>query len=483
MSLQLPDFKQARVLVAGDVMLDRNWLGGTHRISPEAPVPVVRVAGDTDRPGGAANVAINIAALGAAVTLVGVVGDDEAGEALFNATAAAGVATKLIREPTIRTITKLRVVSRSQQLLRLDFEDESAGYNAESFTPTVLEALERCDVLVLSDYAKGALADPQPLINAARAKGIAVVIDPKGSDFSRYSGASLITPNMSEFEAVVGGCAADNDAEIEEKAKILAKTHSLDAVLVTRSEHGMSLVSQTNESLHLPTRALEVFDVTGAGDTVVATLASALAAGCDMAKAATLANLAAGLVVAKSGTASVSLAELQMAASPLVAYRGVMNAETLTAARAAASAAGERVVMTNGCFDILHAGHVSYLEQARALGDRLIVAVNSDESVARLKGPQRPMNSLEDRMAVLAGLASVDWVVPFADDTPAELIEQLLPDILVKGGDYVVEDIAGAPAVLANGGQVEILGFLDGRSTSRLIEQIRSTSDSAEPSS
>ncbi len=471
MSITVPNFSASRVLVVGDVMLDRSWHGATNRISPEAPVPVVHVGQQQDVPGGAANVALNVASLGAAISLVGAIGGDEAGEILTATVSQHGVNSQLVVAPGVSTITKLRMMSRRQQLLRADFEDSPAGYNVAELVERAKSLLPGVSVMVLSDYAKGVLTDPQPFIKAARAGNVAIVIDPKGADFSRYRGATLLTPNMSEFEAVVGPCA--NDEDIVTKARKLIEKFDLQAMLVTRSEQGMSLIPREGEPLHLPTRAQEVYDVTGAGDTVIATLAASMAAGESMSQAAVLANAAAGIVVAKTGTASITVDELRAAVRPHRAYRGVMTEDEVRQGMVKARADNEKVVFTNGCFDILHAGHVSYLEQARALGDRLIVAVNSDASVARLKGDDRPLNSVEDRMAVLAGLASCDWVVPFEEDTPARLIGELLPDVLVKGGDYQPDEIAGAEAVIANGGSVEVLGFLDGRSTTKLINRIK----------
>lgn len=475
-AIAFPDFTRARVLVAGDVMLDRYWSGATRRISPEAPVPVVRIETLEDRPGGAANVALNLATLGVSATLIGVTGADEAANVLATRLQAAGIATQLIRRADRPTITKLRVLSQHQQLLRLDFEQSLAPDDAAADPlPDVLtSALAGCDLLLLSDYGKGTLADPQRLIALARAQGKAVLIDPKGRDFSRYRGATLLTPNRAEFEDIVGAC--PDDAVLRERAERLRADLALDALLVTLGERGMLLVQAATEALHLPTQARDVFDVTGAGDTVIATLAATLAAGGELTTACALANCAAGLAVGKLGTASVSAAELERAYHG-VEWRPILDRTGLLAAVAAARAAGERLVMTNGCFDILHDGHVAYLQQARRLGDRLIVAVNDDASVRRLKGAGRPINQLAQRLAVLAGLASVDWVCPFSEDTPEALIRAVLPDVLVKGGDYRPEDIAGADAVLARGGTVRVLDFVPGRSTSRIISAIHQRED------
>lgn len=474
MQLSMPRFDQAPVLVVGDVMLDRYWHGPTQRISPEAPVPVVKVEQSEDRPGGAANVALNIAALGAPAWLVGVTGQDEAADSLAERLQAAGVDAHFQRIASQPTIVKLRVMSRHQQLLRLDFEEPFAT-DAEALLAEVTALLDRVRVLILSDYGKGALQNHQALIQAARARNIPVLADPKGRDFAIYRGASLITPNLSEFEAVVGRCA--DEAELVAKGLALLAELELGALLVTRGEHGMTLLRAGHPPLHLPARAREVFDVTGAGDTVISTLASALAAGEELPQAVALANLAASIVVGKLGTATVSAPELRRAVQrEQGAGRGVMSLDQLLPALDDARAHGERIVFTNGCFDILHAGHVAYLEQARALGDRLIVAINDDASVSRLKGPGRPINSVDRRMAVLAGLGAVDWVVSFAEDTPEALLAKVRPDVLVKGGDYGLDGVVGADIVLAYGGDVKVLNFVDSCSTTAIVEKIRERS-------
>ncbi|GGE85135.1 bifunctional D-glycero-beta-D-manno-heptose-7-phosphate kinase/D-glycero-beta-D-manno-heptose 1-phosphate adenylyltransferase HldE [Shewanella carassii] len=472
MKVTLPPFEKAKVLVVGDVMLDRYWVGPTGRISPEAPVPVVRINQIEDRPGGAANVALNIAALGGSVQLAGIVGADEAASALNTGVSTLGVEPKWLTVEDKPTITKLRVLSRNQQLIRLDFEETFAQEQSQALLAQSEALLDDCKVLVLSDYAKGAIDQPQAFIAKARAKGIRVLVDPKGSDFGRYAGASLITPNMSEFEAVVG--TVSSEADLVAKAQALISKHQLGAILVTRSEKGMTLITSEGDELHIPTVAREVYDVTGAGDTVISALATALAAGSDLPQACAIANTAAGVVVGKLGTSTVSRIELieALAQHQGESGFGVVSEDQLLYAMQQAKLRGERVVMTNGCFDILHAGHVSYLKEARALGDRLIVAVNDDASVKRLKGEGRPVNSLERRMAVLAGLAAVDWVVPFSEDTPQRVISRLLPDLLVKGGDYRVEEIAGGEEVIAAGGSVKVLGFEDGISTTAIIQNI-----------
>ncbi|MGQ0657667.1 MAG: bifunctional D-glycero-beta-D-manno-heptose-7-phosphate kinase/D-glycero-beta-D-manno-heptose 1-phosphate adenylyltransferase HldE [Chromatiales bacterium] len=463
-------FTQARVLVAGDVILDRYWQGSTERISPEAPVPVVHVTAKDERPGGAANVALNIRSLGADVAVVGLIGQDEDGAKLEALLKAYGVQCRLLQLPGVRTTVKLRVLSQHQQLIRLDFEDSRPRFDRNGLKLAFAQALADADVVVLSDYAKGALADARDFIRMGSDAGRRVVVDPKSADFACYAGATVLTPNLREFEAVVGGC--DDEEAIGRKGRDLCAQHGFEAVLVTRGEQGMSLITRVGAPTHLPTRARDVYDVTGAGDTVCGVLAAGLAAGYDLHQATALANTAAGIVVGKLGAASVTRAELEAALHEATAGRfGVLDEEQMIGEAAAAHRRGERVVMTNGCFDILHAGHVRYLEQARRLGDRLIVAVNTDESVRRLKGPDRPINGLAQRMELLAALSAVDWVVSFAEDTPARLICRLGPDVLVKGGDYRPEQVAGADCVQARGGEVVIVDFIPGYSTSRIIDE------------
>ncbi|MEW9799681.1 bifunctional D-glycero-beta-D-manno-heptose-7-phosphate kinase/D-glycero-beta-D-manno-heptose 1-phosphate adenylyltransferase HldE [Alteromonas sp. CYL-A6] len=468
----LPDFRHARVLIVGDLMLDRYWSGGTGRISPEAPVPVVNITASEDRPGGAANVAMNAATLGASVTLMGLCGDDENATLLRQRLELVDVDCQFVVCKERDTITKLRVMSRNQQLIRMDFEKSFADIDKSALNAAFEKALDNTDIVVLSDYDKGCLSDPQSLIAMAREKGVAIVVDPKGSDFEKYRRATVITPNMAELARVNGEAA--NEDDLVAKTQALREKLDLDALLVTRSEQGMTLFEKGSSEFHLPAKAKEVYDVTGAGDTVVSTMAVALACDLPLQAACVLANLAASVVVGKLGTSTVTNTELAMAVGEQSLHLdgGVMNEEQLKIAVKASQSRGEKIVMTNGCFDILHSGHVSYLEEAAALGDRLIVAVNTDESVAKLKGPGRPVNNLNRRMAVLAGLKAVDWVVPFSEDTPRRLISELLPDILVKGGDYSLDAIAGAKEVLENGGDVKVLTFEEGVSTTGIIQRI-----------
>ncbi|MFZ7236216.1 bifunctional D-glycero-beta-D-manno-heptose-7-phosphate kinase/D-glycero-beta-D-manno-heptose 1-phosphate adenylyltransferase HldE [Avibacterium gallinarum] len=466
-------FQQAKVLVLGDVMLDRYWFGATNRISPEAPVPVVRVQENEERAGGAANVAMNIASLNVPVQLLGLTGQDEAGSALSTMLEKQNIDCNFVQLASHPTITKLRVLSRHQQLLRLDFEEDFHNVESDLLLAKLQSAVQNFGALILSDYGKGTLNQVQAMIQIARQANVPVLIDPKGTDFERYRGATLLTPNMSEFEAVVGTCHSEDD--IVEKGLKLIRDIELNALLVTRSEKGMTLLRLDQPPFHLPTEAKEVFDVTGAGDTVISVLATALADGRSFEESCYLANVAAGIVVGKLGTSTVSNVELENAIHGRTTTGfGVMNEQQLKEAVAQAKQRGEKIVMTNGVFDIIHPGHVSYLDNARKLGDRLIVAVNSDASVKRLKGESRPINPLEARMAVLAGLAAVDWVVEFSEDTPQRLISEVLPDLLVKGGDYKPEEIAGGKEVIANGGEVKVLNFENGFSSSNVINKIRS---------
>ena len=467
----LPDMSTGNVTVIGDVMLDRFWSGASRRVSPEAPVPVVSVTGQEDRAGGAGNVAVNLAELGLSVSLVGLCGDDEHALALQACAEGAGVRWNVMPCPA-ETIVKLRVLSRNQQLLRMDFEESLATHANDLFVRYAQQHLADADLVVFSDYAKGSLALVQPLLEHCRELNKPTLVDPKGVDFERYRGATLLTPNLAEFEAVVGGC--DTDEALVDRAEALRVSLDLDGILVTRSEAGMTLVQAGQPPAHFAASAREVFDVTGAGDTVIAVMAGCLSAGLPMRDAAHFANHAAGVVVAKLGTASVSPEELLTAISapPTGAAENVLGETGLVTVLEDLRAQGQRIVMTNGCFDLIHPGHVRFLQQARALGDVLVVAVNDDDSVRRLKGESRPVNTLYDRVAVLAALSAVDYVVSFSEDTPARLIEAFAPDVLVKGGDYAIEQIAGHESVLARGGEVRVLDFVDGHSTSRLIERL-----------
>lgn len=467
----IPNFL-GHVTVIGDVMLDRYWTGPSSRISPEAPVPVVNINKVEDRAGGAANVALNIASLQAPCTLIGIIGNDEAGKKLKDFMQNHHIKTDFITCNDLPTITKLRVLSRNQQLLRLDFEEGFHEIDQSSILHALRANIHNTKLLICSDYGKGALVSIEKMIAIANEYNVPVLIDPKGTNFKRYQNATLLTPNMSEFEAVAGKVKDEED--LVQKALKMIDDFNLKALLVTRSEDGMSLIRKGHDPVHLPTRAREVYDVTGAGDTVIAALGAALASDLDIVTACEISNRAAGIVVGKLGTSTVTPQELKQDLE--LSYNqntGIINEDDLLAKVHELKNQGKKIVMTNGCFDLIHRGHVDYLKKAKALGDILIVAVNSDESVQKLKGPTRPIVPLEDRMYVLEALACVDFVVPFKEDTPERLIAKILPDFLVKGGDYTVDQIAGHEQVIANGGQVILIDLVDGKSTSNIVKKIK----------
>ena len=472
MKLEMPEFQKAKLLVIGDIMLDRYWHGSASRVSPEAPVPVVCVDSREGRPGGAGNVALNISALGSAARLIGVVGKDQTGEELHSSLQAAGVYCDFLWSEDKPTITKLRVISQHQHLIRLDFEQPFENQDLVGLFDKVRELVKDTQAIVFSDYDKGALSEIGKLIDLGRSQEKPIIIDPKGTDFRKYRGATIITPNLSEFESVVGK--SKNEQELIDKGLGLVQNLSLEALLITRGEHGMTLIRPDSPELHLPARAHEVFDVTGAGDTVISVLAAAIASGESISDATALANIAAGLVVGKLGTAAISGPELRRSILQEHDWGGgIMTAQQLSFAVQDAKEHGEKIVFTNGCFDIIHAGHVGYLSDAKKLGDKLIVAINDDDSVRRVKGAGRPINPIERRMAVLAGLEAVDWVVCFSEETPEELLRKLKPNVLVKGGDYTLDEVVGGEYVKSYGGEVKALEFLDNCSTSAIVEKMK----------
>jgi len=468
-----PEFGAARIIVIGDVMLDRYWSGQASRISPEAPVPVVKVKAVEDRIGGAGNVALNIAKLGGKVILLGVVGDDAESQILKQLLEAEGVVCDFVVEKSLRSICKLRVMAQHQQLIRLDFEDTPIKFDRDALKKALVRHLPENNVVVFSDYGKGTLADVSAYIIAAKRSGVKVLVDPKGADYQHYAQADLITPNLAELQAVVGAC--ENEQHLIEKGRALLTEYQIPTLLLTRGEAGMTLIQ--NDHVHsLPAQVKDVFDVTGAGDTVIAVMALGISLDMPLFETMYLANLAGGIVVGKLGTSTVSMHELTRAMhGSRGSLYGIVSEDELTKLFARAKAHDEKIVMTNGCFDLLHAGHVTYLEQAKALGDRLCVAVNSDASVKQLKGESRPINGLQERMTVLAALACVDWVVAFTEETPERLYCKLLPDVIVKGGDYSPEQVAGSDCVIKAGGEVKILQFVNGQSTTAMINKARGT--------
>ncbi len=468
---------RAAVVVIGDVMLDRYVYGQVERISPEAPSPIRRVDRDVAVPGGAGNVVRNLTALGAAVAFVTVVGDDQPGSDLTGLIGGQpGVEPWLLVEGGRTTTMKTRYIATAQQMLRADREQVTPVQPklADRLLRIARDAMAATSVTILSDYAKGLLAGDMAaqLIAAAHQAGRRVVVDPKGADFSRYAGADVITPNRAEL-AQATKMAVDSEADIVAAAQALRQAHGFGAVLVTRSEDGMTLLDEADVH-HFPAEAAEVFDVSGAGDTVVATLAAGLAVGLSLPVATRLANIAAGVVVGKVGTAVAREADLLNALSPQGgALRKVMNREAAAEQVERWRQRGWKVGFTNGCFDLLHPGHVHLLEQARAGCDRLVVGLNSDASVRRLKGPTRPVQPEAARAAVLASLASVDLVTVFEEDTPLDLLQALRPDVLVKGADYTIETVVGADLVQGWGGRVLLAELLDGHSTTATVARLK----------
>ena len=493
------------ILAVGDIMLDRYVYGDVHRISPESPVPVLSIKNENLMLGGVGNVLANLAGLGVTVHVLAVTGRDLAGESVRRLVADRGADPQnLVELPDRPTTVKTRFLASHQQLLRTDFEKTEAIASAvEAALLAKAEALlPQVQAVVLSDYGKGLLTPRfiAALIKKAVAKNIPVLVDPKGADYSIYKGAGIVTPNRKELSEATGGRPTKSDAEVVAAAQALMEQAGIGAVVATRSQDGMTIVRRAakgrgfEEPVHLRTEAIEVFDVSGAGDTVIATLAASLAAGADLVAAAAIANVAAGLVVAKVGTAPVRRAELLTTLDrkdldlrpresggmviDTAREAPVCNADEASETVARWKARGLKVGFTNGCFDILHQGHVNYLNRARDRCDRLIIALNSDESVRRLKGAERPVNGESARAAVIGALGAVDMVVLFGsqkaeDDKPVLLIERLKPDIYFKGGDYTIQQLPEAPVVKAYGGEVSIMPLSEGHSTTATIKKMK----------
>jgi D-beta-D-heptose 7-phosphate kinase/D-beta-D-heptose 1-phosphate adenosyltransferase len=469
-----------RMLAVGDVMLDKYIWGEVGRISPEAPVPVVRVTYESTRPGGVANVAMNMALLGAQTRVIGFAGGDENQRLLEANLRASGVTPEFIVSSGFPTIVKTRVLGGQQQMLRLDRErsDPRPQEDYDRLVACVLARLPECDAVVLSDYAKGSFSPEvcQTLIQAARELRIPVLVDPKSPDFTRYRGATTICPNLAEISAATrdrGWVCGHDFEEPLAAAETMVRELDLDFLAVTLSEKGIALV-RPGKVFTAPAVARQVFDVSGAGDTVIAVLALCLASQVPPETAIELANVAAGIVVGKVGTVPVERHELLAALNPESALRAenkVVTWRELASRVALWKANGERVAFTNGCFDLLHIGHITLLEQARRYGDRLIVAVNSDASVRALKGPSRPIVGERERVGVLSALAAIDAVAVFDEPTPLELILAVKPDVIVKGGDYKMDTVVGAKEVESWGGQVRIIPLVEGYSTTRLIQK------------
>ena len=464
------------VAVVGDLMLDETWMGSVSRVAPEAPVPLLALSAMSRRAGGAGNVVENLAALGARSLALGAVGPEEEGAWLARRlTTLPGGGGTVVVDPLRTTPVKRRMVSDGRQLLRVD-QEIAAGLSPaaeEALLKGALEAVAAADVLLLSDYLKGTLTPriASTLLAAARKRGIPALVDPKGRDYGRYRGASVVTPNRKELEEVSGREARDR-ATVASVGEALRADLGLDALLVKLSEEGMLLIRPGLAPFPIASRAREVYDVTGAGDTVLATLGVALGAGLDLPSAAEAANRAAGAAVARVGTAPIRWADLLDGMGGGPGEKRIDRAH-LSALAATLHRGHRRIVFTNGCFDLLHPGHVRLLAESKRLGDVLVVGLNSDESVRRLKGPERPVLSERDRAEVLGGLDSVDFVAIFGEDTPEELIRLVRPDVLVKGGDYTESTVVGAPFVRAYGGEVVLIPLVEGRSTSSMVARMK----------
>ena len=464
------DFGSCRVLVVGDIMLDVYYSGSVDRVSPEAPVPVVKTNSVKKVPGGAANVCRNLASLGGRATLLGFQGEDENSVQLSRILAADGVANACVLT-SVPCVTKIRVISGHQQIVRVDFDSNVGDFSEADYAKLkerLRELIPQHDLVILSDYAKGVCREDVCRLVIEAAGSIPVLVDPKHNSWTKYSGAALVKPNLKELSEAVGSPVVNEDAAIEEAARGLLTRYNVGSVLVTRSDRGMSLVDQ-HHPLHVPTLKQEVFDVSGAGDTVIAVMALMLAAGKDPRDAVHVANVAGGIVVGKLGTASTTPEELEQRLSGFAPHRKIVTLEQSLERIAGLRTKGESVVFTNGCFDILHRGHLDYLRQARNLGSALVVGLNSDASTRRLKGPTRPINGEKDRAEMLAALEFVDLVTIFEGDTPLELIRAIRPDILAKGGDYQVENIVGREFA----GKTVVISFVEGYSTTKIVERMK----------
>jgi D-beta-D-heptose 7-phosphate kinase/D-beta-D-heptose 1-phosphate adenosyltransferase len=470
-----------RLLVVGDLMLDEYLWGKAERISPEAPVQVVEVTREDVRLGGAGNVINNLVVLGCRVVACSVIGGDDNGTILQRAFTGKGVDVNgVFQDPMRATSKKTRVVAANQQIVRIDREskEDISGEFEERILEFIRARASQFQAILISDYAKGVLTAKtlEGIIAVARKMRVPVVVDPKGKDYGKYSGASILTPNRKEAE-IAAGIAIVDEESLREAAHKLLDDVDLDALLITRSEQGMSLFLRGGEMVHIPTVAREVYDVTGAGDTVLAVMGLALACGRDYADAAQLANVAAGIAVGKVGTSTVSPGEIIAAVGHVHrdSETKIKNLDVLAAIVAKEKEKGKRVVFTNGCFDLLHAGHVKYLQKARSFGDLLVLGLNSDQSVRRLKGDKRPLINEAERGHILSALDCVDYVIIFEEDTPLKLIETLQPAVLVKGGDYTPDRVVGREIVESWGGRVELVEFVDGKSTTNIIEKILQT--------
>ena len=461
-------FENCNILVVGDVMLDTMIEGSANRVSPEAPVPVLLFEKQTQVLGGAGNVTANLSSLGAKCSLMGVIGDDIAGKTIIDILIMNGISDKTIITDKSKTINKVRYLARQQHLLRVDYEDKLL-FDEKQLYEKFCDNLCDFDIVIFSDYGKGTLNSISKLINQCKTLDIPCVIDPKGSDFRKYSYANYLTPNLFEFETIVGKCSGLE--AIQEKSRSLVKDLSLGGLLVTLGDNGLAITTSSLDFFHFTATGRNVFDVTGAGDTVIATFACMLSSNETDYVAAKVANAAAGLVVTKPGTATTNINELNFALA-INRRAKIQTKNSLEKILNSERKNDKKIVFTNGCFDLLHVGHIDYLEKCKKRGDILIVGLNTDKSITKLKGPMRPINEFEERAKILSSLECVDYVIGFSEETPFNLIKAIQPNVLVKGADYALDDVIGADFVSSYGGMVELTELTEGYSTTNVIEKI-----------
>ena len=462
-----------KILVIGDLMLDQYWIGNVHRISPEAPVPILSSIKEKINLGGAANVALNCKSLGANVKVLGICGKDKYGSKLKFLMSKNKISYELIECKDLNTILKLRLTSQNQQLVRVDFENKFNKKSAIALYSIFLKNIDFADIIIISDYNKGSLLNIKKIIESAKLKQKKVIVDPKGNDFDKYFGADIITPNFFEFEKIVGKCRKEND--IVKKGQDLIKKLDLKNLLITRGDKGMTLLGNKGEINKLDAIKKQVFDVTGAGDTVVASLGVFWGSNFSIETSTFCANLAASVVVGNHGASNVSMKKLKSIIKDNRTFEDkFIPRSKIFQVTKKLKKQNRSLVLTNGCFDILHHGHISFLNEAKRMGDILIVAVNEDNSVKKLKGLNRPINDLHSRCKVLSALLSIDYITTFSEESPEKLIMEIIPDVLVKGGDYKINEIAGGSFVLSKGGLVKALNYIDGVSTTKIIKELNS---------
>ncbi len=467
----LDNFLNAKILVVGDIIYDKYWFGDVNRISPEAPIPILKFQREEMRLGGAANVAANVVALGGNAMLIGCVGDDIEGKKVEKELNQLGISNKLIFLKNQITIIKQRIISQLQHIVRIDFDNGYKEVSDTNLFQLISENINNYNVIILSDYGKGTLNSIKKIISLANSLGKIIIIDPKGNNFSKYENASILTPNFSEFINIVGLC--NSEEQIILKANALCHKLKLDYLLLTRGAKGMTLISNNKKPLHIDAFTKDVFDVTGAGDTVLASLALGMSSGFSIKDALYFSNTAASLVVSKFGTSTVSLEDLKKVLTKKYIFKDkLLRRENLNKEIRTLKKRGKTIIMTNGCFDILHMGHIRYLKEAKALGDVLIVALNSDISIKIIKGIKRPINNEISRSEVLAALEFIDIITIFDEETPIEVIKVIKPNILVKAGDYKLNEIAGSDIVKKYNGQIKLLTYYEGYSTSNAIKKI-----------